>query len=133
MSILTTAIGLAKKAKHALKDEIDKRTPVYLSPVRRIERVKTNHRVCAMTFDDGPMALPASPDHFDCKPLTLVLLETLERHNAKGTFDIVGDTSGNYPDSAGSMVRPHGAASLMTIIPTSTRIISAALSTVPSL
>ncbi|MBQ1270172.1 MAG: polysaccharide deacetylase family protein [Clostridia bacterium] len=106
MSILTTAIGLAKKAKHALKDEIDKRTPVYLSPVRRIERVKTNQRVCAMTFDDGPMALPSSPDNHQGKPLTLVLLETLERHNAKGTFDIVGDTSGNYPDTAGK----HGSA-----------------------
>jgi peptidoglycan/xylan/chitin deacetylase (PgdA/CDA1 family) len=54
-----------------------------------------------MTFDDGPCRLPANPDHFNGKPLTLVLAETLEKHNAKGTFDVVGDTSGNYPDVAG--------------------------------
>ncbi|MBQ5760208.1 MAG: hypothetical protein IIV85_00485, partial [Clostridia bacterium] len=63
MSILTKAIGTAKKIKHVLKDEIDRRTPVYLSPVRRIERVRTDERVCAMTFDDGPMNLPCSPDN----------------------------------------------------------------------
>ncbi len=107
MSILTKAIGTAKKVKHALKDEIDRRTPVYLSPVRRIERVRTSERVCAMTFDDGPMNLPCSPDNHGGKPLTLVLLETLEAYGAKGTFDIVGDTSANYPDEAGK----HGSAS----------------------
>ena len=107
MSILTTAIGTAKKVKHALKDEIDRRTPVYLSTVRRFERVKTNRRVCAMTFDDGPMNLPPVPDNHGGKPLTLVLLETLEAHGGKGTFDIVGDTSSNYPDQPGK----HGSAS----------------------
>ena len=107
MSILTKAIGTAKKVKHALKDEIDRRTPVYLSPVRRLERVRTSERVCAMTFDDGPMNLPCSPDHHGGKPLTLVLLETLEAYGGKGTFDIVGDTSTNYPDEPGK----HGSAS----------------------
>ncbi len=107
MSLLTTAIGSAKKVKHALKDELDSRTPVYLSPVRRIERVKTGERICAMTFDDGPMALPPSPDRFGGKALTLVLLETLEAHGAKGTFDVIGDTSSNYPDKPGK----HGSAS----------------------
>lgn len=107
MSILTTAIGAAKKAKHALKGRIDSRSPVYLSPVRRIERIKTGERVCAMTFDDGPMSLPPTPDNFGGKPLTLVLLETLEKYGAKGTFDIIGDTSANYPDTAGK----HGSAS----------------------
>lgn len=107
MSILTKAIGTAKKIKHVLKDEIDRRTPVYLSPVRRIERVRTNERVCAMTFDDGPMNLPCSPDNHAGKPLTLVLLETLEAYGGRGTFDIVGDTSANYPDQPGK----HGSAS----------------------
>ena len=104
MSMLTAAIGAAKKAKHALKDEIDRRTPVYLSPVRRIEQVRTTQRVCAMTFDDGPMLLPPSPcpdgvpaDH----PLTAHLLDVLDAYGAKGTFDVVGDTSTNYPDQAG--------------------------------
>lgn len=107
MSVLTSAIGAAKKVKHALKDEIDKRTPVYLSPVRRIERVRTSERICAMTFDDGPMNMPPHPDNFGGKPLTLVLLETLEAHGGRGTFDIIGDTSSNYPDVPGK----HGSAS----------------------
>lgn len=100
MSLVTKGIGLAKKIKHRFEDEIRARTPIYLSPVRRIERVATNMRVCAMTFDDGPCRLPANPTKTG-KPLTLDLVETLERFGAKGTFDIVGDTSGNYPDKAG--------------------------------
>lgn len=107
MSLLTKGIGLAKKAKHHFQDQIRERTPVYLSPVRRIEQVATGERVCAMTFDDGPCRLPANPDHFQGKPLTLALAETLERYGAKGTFDVVGDTSANYPDKAGK----HGSAS----------------------
>ena len=107
MSIVTKSIGLAKKVKHRFQDQIKERTPVYLSPVRRIERVATQERICAMTFDDGPCGLPASPDHFRGKALTLVLAETLERYGARGTFDVVGDTSGNYPDRAGK----HGSAS----------------------
>jgi len=107
MSLLTKGIGLAKKAKHQFQDQIRERTPVYLSPVRRIERVATEERICAMTFDDGPCRLPASPDHFRGKALTLVLAETLERYGARGTFDVVGDTSANYPDRAGK----HGSAS----------------------
>ncbi|MFR5027047.1 MAG: hypothetical protein ACLTC3_13380 [Evtepia gabavorous] len=31
----------------------------------------------AMTFDDGPMDLPSSPDKFDGKALTDILLDTL--------------------------------------------------------
>lgn len=107
MSIVTRSIGLAKKAKHHFQDQLRERTPVYLSPVRRIEQVATRERICAMTFDDGPCNLPASPDHFRGKALTLVLAETLERYGARGTFDVVGDTSGNYPDRAGK----HGSAS----------------------
>ena len=107
MSLVTKSIGLAKKAKHRFQDQIKERTPVYLSPVRRIERVATKERVCAMTFDDGPCRLPASPDHFRGKALTLVLAEILERHGARGSFDVVGDTSANYPDKPGK----HGSAS----------------------
>lgn len=107
MSFLTKGIGLAKKVKHRFRDTLRAHTPVYLSPVRRIERVATTERLCAMTFDDGPCRLPANPDRFGGKPLTLVLAETLEHYNAKGTFDVVGDTSANYPDKAGK----HGSAS----------------------
>ncbi len=100
MSIVTKTIGLAKKMKHRFAAQIKARTPVYLSPVRKIERVAYPERVCAMTFDDGPCRLPAEPDTTG-KPLTAVLLETLEKYGAKGTFDIVGDTSKNYPDRPG--------------------------------
>jgi len=107
MSLLTKGIGFAKKVKHHFQDQIRERTPVYLSPVRRIERVATTEKICAMTFDDGPCRLPANPDNFGGKPLTLVLAETLERYGARGTFDVVGDTSTNYPDKPGK----HGSAS----------------------
>ena len=72
-----------------------------LSPVRRIDRVAVKERICAMTFDDGPCALPAVPDRFRGKALTLVLAEILERYGARGTFNVVGDTAGGYPDRAG--------------------------------
>lgn len=107
MSLVTKSISAAKKLKHRFQDQLKERTPVYLSPVRRIERVATEEQLCAMTFDDGPCRLPASPDHFRGKALTLVLAETLEHYGAKGTFDVVGDTSSNYPDKAGK----HGSAS----------------------
>ena len=100
MSAVTKAIGCAKKLKHRFERQLRAHTPVYLSPVRRIDRVAVKERVVAMTFDDGPCRLPANPSS-DGKPLTLSLLETLEKYGAKGTFDIVGDTSKNYPDKPG--------------------------------
>ena len=60
-------------------------------------------RICAMTFDDGPMGLPASPDRFDGRTLTDVLLDTLAQYGARGSFDVIGDTSANYPDEAGKL------------------------------
>lgn len=100
MSMVTKAIGFAKKIKHRFADGLRARKTVFLSPVRRIERVALHERVCAMTFDDGPCRLPSNPSE-DQTPLTLKLLQTLEQYGAVGTFDIVGDTSGNYPDCAG--------------------------------
>ena len=106
MSLITLGIGTAKKLKHHFQDQIRAHTPVYLSPVRRIERVALKERLCAMTFDDGPCQLPANPDNFGGAPLTQVLLDTLEHYGAKGTFDVVGDTSSNYPDTAGQEGSP---------------------------
>lgn len=75
----------------------------YLCYTRRIERICTNRRICAMTFDDGPMDAPASPDGFGGASLTDVLLDTLKEFQAKGTFDVIGDTSANYPDRVGKL------------------------------
>ena len=76
---------------------------LHLSKSRRIESVCTKKRICAMTFDDGPMDMPASPDRFDGRSLTDILLDTLAEYGAKGTFDVIGDTSENYPDEAGKI------------------------------
>ena len=73
---------------------------VKISPVRRINGVKLDERICAMTFDDGPFNMAPNPANYDGS-LTMCLVETLERHGAVGTFDCIGDTSENYPDEAG--------------------------------
>ena len=98
MSIYSGLMKTARSAKHKITSVTQK--PVPLSPVRRIGHVATKQRLCAMTFDDGPCLLPPSenPGGF---PLTLELINTLEKHGAFGTFDVVGDTSGNYPDKKG--------------------------------
>lgn len=90
-----------KNTDNSKKDRRAEKTPMYLSPVRRVDRVAAEERICAMTFEDGPCRLPAAPDHFRGKPLTLVLAEILERYGARGTFNVVGDTSAHYPDKPG--------------------------------
>ena len=72
-----------------------------LSPVRRIDRVYTRERICAVAVCDGPCRLPACPDLNRGKALTAVLADTLERHGAKGTFLIIGSTGECYPDKPG--------------------------------
>jgi len=74
-----------------------------LSSVRRIERVfpPPGRLVVAMTFDDGPTASPARPG--SGKGLTESLLETLRQYGARGTFDVIGSTAGNYPDREGRL------------------------------
>ncbi len=99
MSLL---VKLGKKGKKLVKAFLPEEKH-HLSYTRRIERVKTGRRVCAMTFDDGPMDMPASPDRFGGRSLTDVILDTLAEFGAKGTFDVIGDTSENYPDQAGKV------------------------------
>lgn len=101
--------------------------------MRRIERVALKERIVAMTFDDGPCALPANPPADGDKPLTLCILETLERYGALGTFDVVGDTSKIHPTLSAGRARRRGAALNSTTIPISKRTPSAALSHAPSL
>lgn len=89
-------IKLAKKVKKSLKNVI-KSKKAYVSYSRRIERIKTDKRICAMTFDDGPTKSDG---------LTEALIDTLNRFDAKGTFDVIGSTDKNYPDVAGKIGTP---------------------------
>lgn len=103
---MSTFVRLGKKVKHFAKSVLLPEPKCCVTYCRRIERVKTTERICAMTFDDGPMGLPASPDLFDGRCLTDVLLDTLSEFNAKGTFDVIGITADNYPDAAGAPGTP---------------------------
>lgn len=98
---MSAIVKAAKKLKKLLRP-----APPFISFSRRINYVKTNKRICAMTFDDGPMLLPASPDEFGGKPLTEILLDALDKYDAKGTFDIIGTTKDNYPDKTGALGSP---------------------------
>ena len=100
---MSLIVKIGKRGKRIVKKIIAPAEKHSLSYTRRIERVKTGRRICAMTFDDGPMDIPAAPDRFGGKSLTDVLLDTLAEFGAKGTFDVVGDTSENYPDKAGKV------------------------------
>jgi len=99
---MSLVVKIGKKGKKLIKRFLPEEKR-HLSYTRRIERVKTTKRLCAMTFDDGPMNMPVSPDRFEGKALTDVLLDILGEFRAKGTFDVVGDTSENYPDKAGKL------------------------------
>lgn len=100
---MSLVVKIGKKGKKILKKLITPAEKHSLSYTRRIERVKTDRRICAMTFDDGPMDMPAVPDRFGGRALTDVLLDTLAEFGARGTFDVVGDTGENYPDEAGKV------------------------------
>ena len=101
---MTQLIALAKKVKRRL-GRLAKPKP-FVSKTRRIERVCTTERICAMTFDDGPFGLPCEPDAFGGRTLTDVLLDALKEYGAHGTFDVVGDTGENYPDECGEAGTP---------------------------
>ena len=92
----------ARKINARRKDYLKMRAGKVLSPVRRIERVypPTGGRFVAMTFDDGPDALPP-----DGRPegLTEVIMDALAQYGAHGTFDIIGSTAANYPDEKGEL------------------------------
>ena len=92
---------LARKANAQVKRVKKWHSGRVLSPVRRIERVAPPScgRYVAMTFDDGPTTLPTTSD--PDTGLTVSLLSTLAQYGAKGTFDVIGTTAGNYPDEEG--------------------------------
>ncbi|MCX8131271.1 MAG: polysaccharide deacetylase family protein [Clostridia bacterium] len=99
---------IARKINHKRKLRQKELAGLYLSPVRRIERVapSSKGRYVAMTFDDGPSALPPNPltkIEYAHEGLTDILLDILGRYDAKGTFDVIGTTEYNYPDKAGKV------------------------------
>lgn len=98
---MSLVVKIGKFGKRVLRRALPAPAPC-VSYVRRIERVQTTRRICAMTFDDGPMDLPANPDRFQGRALTDILLDSLARYGARASFDVVGDTSENYPDTAGA-------------------------------
>jgi len=100
---MSMLVKLGKQGKKIVKKLLLPAEKHYVGYTRRIERVKTGRRVCAMTFDDGPMDLPASPDRFGGRALTDVLLDTLREYGAHVSFDVVGSTGENYPDEAGRL------------------------------
>lgn len=100
---MSMLVKLGQKGKKVVKKFVIPREKHHLSYTRRLERIKTGRRICAMTFDDGPMDMPVSPDRFGGRALTDVILDTLGEFGAKGTFDVIGDTSENYPDKAGKV------------------------------
>ncbi len=89
-------VDFIKFAK-AVKKKLNKKGSPYVSYCRRIERIQTSKRICAMTFDDGPT--------YDSE-ITKSLVETLNKFGAKGTFDIIGTTENNYPDKEGVVGTP---------------------------
>ena len=103
---MSTFIRLGKKVKKFAKTALLPAPKCNISYCRRIEQVKTKQRVCAMTFDDGPMDVPAVPDLFEGRALTDVLLDVLDDFGARGTFDIIGTTADNYPDVCGKVGTP---------------------------
>lgn len=100
---MSLIVKLGKKAKSILRSTGMLEKEVRVSYVRRIEHIHTDKRICAMTFDDGPMDMPASPDRAEGRAMTALLLDALAKYSAHATFDIVGSTEENYPDRAGSV------------------------------
>ena len=98
MSIIVKA---GKAAKRLLKASGILNEEHRVSYTRRIERIHTSKKICAMTFDDGPMNMPASPDRADGRAMTELILDALAKYSAHATFDIIGSTEENYPDKPG--------------------------------
>ena len=61
---MSLIVKIGKRGKRIVKKIIAPAEKHSLSYTRRIERVKTGRRICAMTFDDGPMDIHAAPDRF---------------------------------------------------------------------
>lgn len=52
-----------------------------------VDRVETDERIVALTFDDGPR-----------EPYTRQILDVLQRHEARATFFVIGENAVKHPD-----------------------------------
>ena len=98
--------SILRKINRRIKKHKKNRAGRILSAVRRIEHVSPpKERICAMTFDDGPTASPCFPtrSHHSPEGLTSHILDIMQKFNAKGTFNIIGSTAENYPDTKGKL------------------------------
>ena len=95
----TSVYRFLRKINAHRKAFLKERAGRILSPCRRIELVHPfqRERICAMTFDDGPSALPVDGG----LGMTETLLQILAHYGAHATFDVIGSTAPNYPDEAG--------------------------------
>lgn len=59
-----------------------------------IHSVKTDQKIVALTFDDGP-----------CKPYTEQILKILDKENVKATFFVVGMNIKRYPDLIQKLIK----------------------------
>jgi len=104
MALNIPGYTLLRKVNRHIKNIRNERRGLILTPSRRIERVApTGERIVAMTFDDGPTRLPSAPDVTSGIGLTEHLLSELKQFGARGTFDVIGSTAENYPDSPGEL------------------------------
>lgn len=102
---------LARKVNHRIKQKRREDAGKYLSPVRRLEKfsVPVGEKVVSMTFDDGPMNMPANPTpdpKYENWGLTKILIDIMGEYEARGTFNVVGTTEYNYPDKQGMIHKP---------------------------
>ena len=68
----------------------DQRLQVF-GPVKN--KIKTNQKVVALSFDDGPN-----------EPYTSQILDILNRYNFKATFFVVGDNALKYPETINKII-----------------------------
>jgi len=61
---------------------------------KSVRRVKTEEKVVALTFDDGP-----NP------PFTYEILDLLEKHDIKATFFVLGERAHEYPGTVQEIYR----------------------------
>lgn len=96
-------VKVGKQGKKIVKKLITPAEKHYVGYTRRIERVHTTRRICAMTFDDGRWACPRRRTGSTAGRSRTCCSTRWRSTGARGSFDVIGDTSANYPDEAGKL------------------------------